>query len=144
MTKNPTLIELRYPVWLRTTAAALIIASISTAWHVWVFQPELAENALLNLAPWIVLGCWLAATYQVFLVELYYDDRGITQISPITGEFRINWGQVVGLYYVRGFEAYVVEADNGNRIWFNDWRLGIPDFAAAIQSRIPRQAQGGH
>ena len=143
MTVKTPPIELRYPVWLRSLAAGLIVAPIATAWHVWVHQPELAENALLGLTPWMVLGCWMAATYHVFLVELYYDERGVTHISPLAGEVRINWGDVVALYYVRGFEGYVIEADDGDRIWFNDWRLGIPDFAAAIQSRLPRQAQGG-
>jgi hypothetical protein len=143
MTTSSPQIALRYPLWLRAFAAALVALPIAIAWQVWVAYPAGADDTLTNLVPWLVLGCWLAVTYHVFLVELYYDDRGITHVSPLAGVVRLNWNEVVALYYVRAIEGYVLEADDGRRIWFNDWRMGIPDFAAAIQSRLPRQAQGG-
>ncbi len=142
MSSMASSIALRYPLWVRLLAGALVVAPIAAGWQVWIDQPD-TESTFLNLLPWLVLGCWMAATYHIFLVELYYDDHGVTHISPLAGVVRINWSDMVALYYVRGFEGYVIEAEDGERIWFNDWRLGIPDFAAAIQSRLPRQAQGG-
>lgn len=97
-----------------------------------------------NLLPWVVLGLWLALTYQVFLIELYYDAKGVTYVSPLSGVVRVGWGEIVALMYVRGVDGYILETQDGRRIWFNDWRAGIDDFADAIQQRIPRQARGGH
>ena len=137
----PKLTQLCYPLWLRLASAALIVMPIFSAWLVWG-QPTPSEE-WQNVIPYIVLGGWLALTYQVFLVELYYDERGITYVSPMAGLVRLNWNEIVALYYVRGFDGCVVESDDGRRIWFQLWRSGMADFADTIQSRLPRQARGG-
>ena len=144
MNPSENQIPLRYPLWLRLFAGALILVPIGAAWAVWGQRPApLPDDSLAHVLPWIVLGLWLFATYQIFLIDIYYDERGITYISPLAGEVRMNWNEVAALFYVRGLDGYVLEADDGRRIWFNDWRAGITDFAAAIQQRLPRQAQGG-
>ena len=132
---------LPFPVWLRLLSAALIALPVTSAWLVW--GQDVPAEDWQGLIPYVVLGLWLALTYQVFLVEVYYDERGLTYISPLAGEVRVSWNEIVALFYVRGFEGYVIEADDGRRIWFHDWRSGTGDFAAAIQSRLPRQARGG-
>lgn len=136
-------IALKYPLWLRLMVAALIVAPLGAAWLVWGQAKPQPEDSINNLLPWLVLGLWLFATYQVFLVELYYDERGVTCISPVAGEVRVNWNEITALFYVKSLDGYVLEADDGRRIWFNDWRSGITDFAEAIQQRLPRQTQGG-
>jgi hypothetical protein len=137
----PQLTPLRYPLWLRLTSAALVAIPLASAWLVWG-QPTPAEE-WQNVVPYLVLGAWLALTYQVFLVEVYYDERGITYVSPMAGVIRLNWNEIVALYHVRGLDGCVIEADDGRRIWFQLWRTGMDDFADAIQSRLPRQARGG-
>ena len=118
---------------------ALPIGAASVVWG--DGQPN---ESWQNLLPWAVLGLWLALTYQVFLIELYYDAKGVTYVSPLSGVVRVGWGEIVALMYVRGVDGYILETQDGRRIWFNDWRAGIDDFADAIQQRIPRQARGGH
>ena len=137
----PQLTQLRYPLWFRLTSAALIAMPIASAWLVW--GQATPADEWQNVVPYIVLGAWLALTYQVFLVEVYYDERGITYVSPMAGMVRLNWSEIVALYYVRGFDGCVVESDDGRRIWFQLWRSGMSEFADAIQSRLPRQARGG-
>lgn len=135
------LIPLRYPLWLRLVSAGLIVVPILAASLVW--GPGAPEEEWRNLIPYAFLGLWLLLTYQVFLIELYYDERGVTYISPIAGVVRLHWAEIVALFYVRGLDGYVLESDDGRRIWFNDWRSGIDDFASAIQQRLPRTARGG-
>ena len=138
---EPRPIPLLFPLWVRLPSAALVALPIASAWLVWC-QDVPAED-WQGAIPYAVLGAWLALTYQVFLVEVYYDERGITYISPVAGVVRINWGEIVALFHVRGIDGYVIEADDGRRIWFHEWRSGMGDFAAAIQSRLPRQVRGG-
>src|SRR5262245_4934652 len=126
-------IPLGYPSWLRLVSAALVAVPLLAARIVWGEGPP--EEQWHNVVPWTCLGLWLLLTYQVFLVELYYDERGVTYLAPHTGEVRLNWSEIVGLFRVRGLDGYVLEADDGRRIWFNDWRTGMDDFAAAIQQR---------
>ena len=134
-------IPLRYPSWLRLFSAGLVALPATAAWLVW--GQDVPAEEWQSAIPYIVLSLWLALTYQVFLVELYYDERGITYISPMAGVVRLNWGEIVALFKLRGLDAYVLESDDGRRIWFHEWRGGMGDFAAAIQSRLPRQARGG-
>lgn len=135
-------VQLRYPVWLRLLSAALIVLPVGTAAMVW------GEGAPVepwhNLMPWAFLGMWLALTYQVFLIELYYDEKGVTYVSPMSGVVHLSWSEIVALLYVRSVDGYVLETEDGRRIWFNDWRAGIDEFATAIRQRLPRQARGGH
>ncbi len=134
-------VQLRYPQWLRLLSAALIVLPIGAASAVWgEGQPIESWH---NLLPWAVLGLWLGLTYQVFLIELYYDKNGVTYVSPLSGVVHVSWSEIVALMYVRGVDGYILEAQDGRRIWFNDKRSGIEDFARAIEQRLPRQARGG-
>ena len=134
-------VQLRYSPGVRLGSAALVTLPIAVAWLVWGQETRAEEwHAVI---PYAVLGLWLALTYQVFLVEITYDARGITYVSPLAGIVRYSWIEIVALFPVRSLDGYVVEADDGRRIWFHEWRRGMPDFAAAIQSRLPRTARGG-
>ena len=134
-------VKLLYSLGVRLWSAALVALPIAAAWLVW--GQETAAEGLHAVIPYSALGCWLALTYQVFLVEITYDARGITYVSPLAGIVRYSWSEIVALFPVRGLDGYVVEADDGRRIWFHEWRRGMPGFAAAIQSRLPRTARGG-
>lgn len=134
-------IPLRYPAWLRLLSAVLVLLPLAAAAAVWG-DGRMVEP-WQHVMPWALLCFWLALTYQVFLVELYYDERGVTCVSPHSGVVHLSWSEIVALFYVRGLDGYVLESDDGRRIWFNVWRAGIDDFAAAIQQRLPRQARGG-
>lgn len=79
----------------------------------------------------------------MFLIEIHYDNKGVTYLSPLSGVVQVSWGEIVALMYVRGVDGYILEAQDGRRIWFNDRRSGIEDFARAIEQRLPRQARGG-
>ncbi len=138
---EPEPIQLRYPVWVRLLAASLVAAPIGAASLIW--GQETPAEEWQSIIPYTVLGVWLALTYQVFLVEVYYDERGLTYVSPMAGVVRVRWPEIVALYYVRSLDGYVVEAEDGRRIWFQQWRSGIGEVADAIQSRLPRQARGG-
>lgn len=138
----PRLTQLRYPLWMRLLSAALIVLPLGSAWMVWG-QAVPAEE-WQNVIPYVVLGAWLALTYQVFLVEVYYDERGITYVSPMVGVVRLNWSEITGLYYVSGLDSCIIESDDGRRIWFQLWRSGMADFADMIRTRLPRQARGGN
>lgn len=142
MTRTETApVSLRYPPWVRLLSAAMIGLPLAAAWLVW--GQETPAEEWQSAVPYAVLGAWLALTYQVFLVEVYYDERGITYISPMAGLVRLHWSEIVALGYVRGVDGYIIESDDGRRIWFHDWRDGMSDFAQAIQSRLPRGARGG-
>jgi hypothetical protein len=134
-------VPLRFPLWMRLLSIALVALPILAAWAVWGHEAPVEEWH--SAIPYAILGTWLALTYQVFLVEVYYDERGITYISPLAGIVRLSWSEIVAMFYVRGLDGYVIEADDGRRIWFHEWRSGTSDFAAAIQSRLPRQMRGG-
>lgn len=134
-------IKMHFPLWVRLVSALLITAPIAAAWLVWGQDTPAEEwHAVL---PYAVLGLWLALTYQVFLVELYYDERGLTYVSPIAGVVRIAWRDVIGVTYVRGLDGYVIETDDGLRIWSQHGRIGMADIADALLSRLPRHARGG-
>lgn len=137
----PQLTQLRYPLWLRIASAAMIALPIAVAWLTWC-QLVPAEE-WQNLVPYLVLGAWLALTYQVFLVEVYYDERGITYVSPMAGVVRLNWSEIVALHYVKGLDGCIVESDDGRRIWFQLWRTGMAEFADTVHTRLPRHARGG-
>ena len=134
-------VPLVYPSWLRLVSAGLVAVPILAAKLVWGEGPP--QEAWQHAVPWFFLGVWLALSYQVFLIELSYDTLGVTYVSPLAGEVRLSWGEIVALLYVRGIDGYVLESGDGRRIWFNDWRTGMEDFSAAIQQRLPRQARGG-
>jgi len=134
-------IPLRYPPWLRLFSAALVAVPLVAARVVWGDGPP--EEQWHHMVPWTCLGLWLLVTYQVFLVELYYDERGVTYVAPHTGVVRLDWSEIVALFRVRALDGYILEADDGRWIWFNDWRIGADDFAAAVHQRLPRQARGG-
>lgn len=136
------LVPLHYPGWLRLVAAGLIALPLGAAWLVWGSAE--ATDEWQNALPYVVLCAWLALTYQVFLVEVYYDERGLTYISPLAGMVRLHWNEIVSVVHVRLIDGYIIESDDGRRIWFHEWRSGMDDVAAAIQSRLPRQARGGH
>lgn len=137
----PQSTQMRYPLWIRLASAAMIGLPISAAWLVWGQQSPPEEWH--NIVPYIVLGSWLALTYQVFLVEVYYDERGMTYVSPMAGVVRLNWTEIVALYYVKGLDGCIIESDDGRRIWFQLWRNGMAEFADTIQNRLPRHARGG-
>ena len=134
-------VQLRYSLGVRLVSAALVALPIAVAWLVW--GQEAPAEQWHAVIPYTALGCWLALTYQVFLVVITYDARGITYVSPLAGVVRYSWSEIVALFPVRSLDGYVVEADDGRRIWFHEWRDGMADFAAAIQSRLPRTARGG-
>lgn len=126
--------QLVYPLWLRLLSAVLIVMPVGAAIVVWgEGEPQQAWH---ELVPWAILSAWLFLTYQVFLVELWYDDRHVIYLSPLAGEVRLSWGEISGLFYVRELDGYFLEAQDGRRIWFNDWRLGIDDFAETINTKL--------
>ncbi len=142
MTYNePDLAPMPFPLWIRLASAALIAAPISAGWLVWSGGIPAAEWH--SLVPYIVLGLWLGLTYQVFLVEVYCDERGLTYVSPLAGVVRISWREVVGFTHVRTLDGFLIEAEDGRSIWFQHGRMGTNDLAVALQNRLPRQAGGG-
>ncbi len=138
---EPSFVPMRFPLWIRLASAALIVAPISVGWLVWSGGIPAAEWH--SLVPYIVLGLWLALTYQVFLVEVYCDERGLTYVSPLAGVVRISWREVVGFTYLRSLDGFLIEAEDGRSIWFQHGRLGTDDLARALQNRLPRHAPGG-
>lgn len=138
---EPPIVPMRFPVWIRLASAALIVAPIAAGWLVWGGGTP-AED-WQSLVPYTILGLWLALTYQVFLVEVYCDERGLTYVSPLAGIVRISWSEVVAFTYVRGFDGFLIEAEDGSCVWFQQGRMGTDDLAMALKSRLPRHARGG-
>lgn len=138
---EPTVVPMRFPVWIRLASAVLIVAPIATGWLVWG-KGAPAED-WQSIVPYTVLGMWLALTYQVFLVEIYCDEQGLTYVSPLAGIVRITWGEVVAFTYVRCFDGFLIETEDGSCVWFQHGRMGTNDLAMALQARLPRQARRG-
>ncbi len=140
-TYEPTIITMRFPAWVRLASAALIVAPIAAGWMVWGGERPAAEWH--GIVPYAVLGGWLALTYQVFLVEIYCDDRGMTYVSPLAGVLRIAWSDVAAFSYIRSLDGFAIETSDGCTIWLQQGRLGGEHVAMALQARLPRHARGG-
>ncbi len=115
-------VQLHYPIWLVLLSAALILAPISAAWLVWAGEQPTAW--WYQGLPWLALIFWLWLSYHVFLVDLGYSEEGITSISPLLGSVHIAWSEIDDLSYMGSIDGYVLQANDGRRIKFNDWRIG--------------------
>jgi hypothetical protein len=121
-----------YPDWVVFGSIALVCVPIGVARLSWGSQAE--PGLLLDTLPWVALTAWLWLTYQVLLVEVSYDERGVSQVSPLTGHMRLAWSEIRRLHFFPAFDGFRLEASDGRHFTFNLWRVGadrLVDIALA-------------
>jgi hypothetical protein len=111
-----------YPDWVVFGSVALVCVPISVARLSWGSQ--VAPGPVMDTLPWVALAIWLWLTYQILLVEVSYDERGVSQVSPLAGHVRLAWSEIRRLHFFPAIDGFRLETGDGRHFTLNLWRVG--------------------
>ena len=123
-----------YPSWIVFGSLALVCVPISIARLSWASPTP--PGPLLDMFPWLILAAWLWLTYQILLVEVSYDERGVTCQTPLGGDMRLAWSEINRLHFYPAIDGFIFETHDGRRFAFNLWRTGADRLVAMALDKL--------